>query len=131
MRDKMAYGSRKPAMPRWLIVGSLAALCFCACADRAPYLGRDLPRTWSDHTPYFDARVQQRYPIGSDESGLRHELQAEGFKIRRVHDVSGPFDFAASYIYSRLPCRETWRIQWDATQGRVTRIQGWYNQVCL
>jgi hypothetical protein len=115
---------------RMMLVG-FGALLLSACGDGAPVIGRDLPRSWSDRTPYFDNRVKQRFPIGSDETKLLEELRNERFSISDIHDPSRHFTFSALYEHSDLACRETWMISWRADHGKVANIQGNYRQVCL
>ena len=110
-----------------------AALMVSACGSAAPELGRDLPRSWSDQTPYFGDRIKQRFPIGSDEVKLSDELRKEGFAIRENNgDTPAWFKYSATYEPSGISaCGESWAVSCDDAQGKIARIEGRYRQVCL
>ena len=105
-------------------------LLLSACANKAPELGKGLPRSWSDQTPYFDARVKQRFPIGSDKDTLVNELRREGFSMQETNGSQRQFRYVAIYD-QQGPCRETWSVAWDDDQTKLTNIEGRYRQVCL
>jgi hypothetical protein len=109
---------------------AILVLLLCACTNKVPELGMGLPRSWADRTPYFDARVKQRFPIGSDKDTLANELRREGFSVRETNDSQGQFRHVAVYD-QQGPCRETWSVAWDDDQTKVTHIEGRYSQVCL
>lgn len=105
-------------------------LLLSACANKAPELGKGLPRSWSDQTPYFDERIKQRFPIGSDKVALINELRSERFSIRENHESQSQFKHIAVYEQPGL-CRETWVVTWDEDQAKLSKIEGHYHQVCL
>ena len=94
-----------------------------ACANKVPELGRDLPRSWSDQTPYFDERIKHRFPIGSDKAALVDELRREGFSVRKTTETERWFRHVAVYD-QQGPCRETWSVAWDDDQTKLTNIEG-------
>jgi hypothetical protein len=109
----------------------LSLLSILGCTDTAPKLGRDLPRSWSDQTPYFDERVKERFPIGSSESTMISELRSERFSVRDAAGLDGSYNFAAVYEQAGIPCREAWTVLWSANGGVISQIHGRYRQVCL
>src|SRR5580692_10670773 len=101
----------------------LMFVVFCAyglsaCSTPVPSLGRGLPRTFVP-TPDFDRRINERFPVGSEENKLLAELHSERFAIIASQDGSKPYRFSALYVAQNIPCRESWRIQWNAEQGRI------------
>ena len=110
------------------------ALCgglFSGCAYSIPPLGRDLPATVDQTRVEFDARVRNRYPVGSDEQPLVAELRKERFKL--AEDLGKPNADRLSAVYESngLACRLRWAVYWAADQGKITAISGEYSQVCL
>jgi hypothetical protein len=113
---------------RLMPLSALALSMLCACSDRAPPIGRDLPKTFG-YTPAFEQRLRQRFPIGSDEQNLLTELRSERFTIDKMHD--SPSRVSALYKVSGLPCGEEWTVQWSADQGKITEITGVNRQICF
>ena len=99
-----------------------------ACSDRSPPLGRGLPKTFGPAAPYFDMRLKERFPIGSDAATLVTELRNEGFVIR---DGRQPYQFSARYQAHDLVCKESWTVHWTAEQGKIATIGGSNEQACL
>ena len=116
---------------RKMIFAMFSAYGLSACATPVPSLGRGLPRTFVP-TPDFDRRIVEQFPVGSEENKLLAELHGERFSITENQDRSKPYRFSALYVAQNIPCRESWRIQWNAEQGRIVDITGWYSgEVCL
>ena len=111
-----------------LLLAMLLILLLTACS-RAPPLGRELPRNFDTSSTYFDQRVKQRFPIGSDEAKLVVELRKEGFDI--TLGPSLPHQHSATYETHDLACRESWTVDWAGSQEKITDIEGQYRQVCL
>jgi hypothetical protein len=116
----------------------LLCLCLCGCSSEPP-LAVGLPKPeyneYSDDY-YFDARVKQRFPIGSDEQKLVAELRAEKFKLYEYHDSSGRYDYQHEADYRGRgglaePCDYVWAIWWSAREGRLTEIKGFVQHPCL
>jgi hypothetical protein len=61
----------------------LAALSLSACADSGPPIGRGGPRFAADVTPWFDTRVKQSFPVGSDDGKLRPNFTGKPLRLRR------------------------------------------------
>ena len=108
-----------------LTLAVCTALLLSACGNGhpTPPIARGLPKA-PGPTPDFDARLRQRFPIGSGESELLAELHAEDFAIREIRDPSGQTRRTAYYESIVFPCKETWTVSWVAEQGRVTGIEG-------
>ena len=98
------------------------------CSDPTPPIGRDLPKTFAPNDTYFDRRIKQRFPIGSDEENLLAELRSERFTTKETHDPSSRYRLSALYESHDLACKESWTIQWIAEQGKIKDIEGKYIQ---
>jgi hypothetical protein len=108
-----------------------AVLLLSACADPTPPIAKGLPKTFGP-TSDFDARIRQRFPIGSGEESLFAELRTEKFAITELHDVSSQYRRTAFYEFHVFPCKETWTVSWVADQGKITGIEGRNSgQLCL
>jgi hypothetical protein len=99
------------------------ALLLSACASPTPPIAQGLPKVFVP-TSDFDARIRQRFPIGSSEGSLITELRAEKFTITEIQDPSDQYRRRAYYESQNFPCKETWAITWAADQGHITAIQG-------
>jgi hypothetical protein len=67
------------------------------CAVSQPQIGRNLPSAFDDANRAFDARVDERFPIGSSEDTLVAELKREGFKVSENTTDPATFKFFALY----------------------------------
>ena len=99
------------------------ALLLSACASPTPPIAQGLPKAFGP-TSDFDARIRQRFPIGSSEITLIVELRTEKFTITQIHDPSDQYLRSAYYESRVFPCKESWTIRWVADQGKITAIQG-------
>jgi hypothetical protein len=100
-----------------------AVLLLYACASPTPPIAQGLPKTFVP-TADFDARIRQRFPIGSGEGKLIAELHAENFAITEIHNLSSQYRRLAHYESHVFPCKETWTVRWVADQGQITGIEG-------
>jgi hypothetical protein len=108
-----------------------AAFLLCACAHRPPPIGRGGPRAATEVTSWFDTRVKQRFPVGSEEEKLRAELHREAFRIDEANDPAARYRFTASYQANGLACTVRWHIRWNSEQGRITDVAAEWGQTCL
>jgi hypothetical protein len=116
---------------RRMLLAVFCAFVVSACSNATPSLGRGLPRTFVP-TADFDRRIKEHFPVGSEESKLLAELHGERFKTTETQDPSRPYRFSALYVVRSIACRESWKIQWNAEQGRIVGIEGWYSgEICL
>ena len=118
-------------MHQWLMLAIFCAFVASACSNTTPSLGRGLPRTFGP-TPEFDERIKERFPGGSEQSKLIHELHDERFATTETQNSSGPYRYSARHVAQSIACRESWMIQWNAEHGRIVGIEGWYSgEICL
>jgi hypothetical protein len=108
----------------------LTALCVSACVDSPPELGSGLPTNFQQARPYFDQRVKERFPVGSDETRLLAALHRQHFAISQSGNSSG-YPNSARYEANQIVCKLTWIISWSAEEGRIKEIAGDYGDVCL
>jgi hypothetical protein len=110
------------------VCGSLLLL---SCADPTPPIAQGLP-TSSGPTPDFDARIKQRFPVGSSEGSLVAELRSENFGVTEIRDPASQFRHQGYYEAHIFPCKATWTIKWFADQGLIAGIEGRNSgQLCL
>jgi hypothetical protein len=119
------------SMRRNITLAFLATLSLSACAHAPPPIGRGGPRLAADVTPWFDTRVKQRFPVGSDDGSLRAELQKEAFVIKQAGDQASRYPFTATHQANEGVCRAWWTIRWASEQGKVTDIAAEWGQTCL
>jgi hypothetical protein len=81
-------------------------------------------------TPWFDARVKQDFPVGSDDEKLRAELHREAFTITQALDPATR-SYTATYQANEIACREWWTVRWSSEQGKITDISAKWSQTCL
>jgi hypothetical protein len=123
--------TRSLNMCRNIKLALLAALSLSACAHSPPPIGRGGPRFAADIAPWFDARVKQGFPAGSDDEKLRAELHRQAFKITRALDPATRYPFTATYQAHEIACIESWTIRWSSERGKITDISATWNQTCL
>jgi hypothetical protein len=117
--SNMAYGLRA------LTLAVLLALS--GCDEDPPAIGAGLPTNFADARAAFDHRVQERFPIGSDESALRAELMREKFHIAVAEQ---PQQFVAHRSAEHFPCRLSWTILWSSVDGKIAAIKSNYTATC-
>jgi hypothetical protein len=106
-------------------------LAISACTNSTPPIARDLPRAFGP-TSDFDRRIQQRFPVSSDETVLVAELRKERFSIDETPDRSGTYRHSAHYVRQDIACRTSWTIRWNGEQGKIIKIEGRYSgEICL
>jgi hypothetical protein len=115
----------KPAQ----IVGLFSLLVLASCTTAPPRIGAGLHGPVRDVAEEFDRRVKARFPIGSDETVLRGELEREKFVITR--DKDSPFGFSAFYQSGGFGCVDHWRVHWSVLAGTIAGIGGHWEQICL
>ena len=106
-----------------MTVAVFSSLLLSACSNPTPPIARGLPKSFGS-TPDFDNRINQRYPVGSDEAKLLAELRSERFTITESHDASGRNQRSALYESNRFPCKETWTIRWVYEHGIINAVEG-------
>lgn len=113
------------------------ALTLMSCRDPVPEMGRDVPRSFGPSLE-FQKKLEQLFPVGSDEAILRKELRRQGFSDVTQTDHSRDRALAPDLQYfSRYEvdefgvCNHNWAIGWSAVNGRITVIQGTYRTICL
>ncbi len=101
------------------------------CAASPPQIGRNLGGPWAVASETFDARLKQRFPIGSSAGMLLIELEHQGFAISQDGTDTVAPTFSALYDAPGFPCRLFWRVHWSAENAKITAITGDYSGVCV
>jgi hypothetical protein len=80
----------------------------------------------------FTERLRARFPVGSPEADLIHELWLEDFSP--VTELQAPQREAEFDTWGKSGfnvCRNSGRVSWSAdVNGRVTAVSGYYYRVC-
>ena len=99
----------------------LPLLALLGCGRPVPELGRDLPANYAEGERLFNARLQARFPSGSDAGTVAETLRQQGFTVQQT--AAGG---RATFSDGQIPVASVWTIGWDAADGRLTRIWGVY-----
>jgi hypothetical protein len=127
VRSQRAVSIRVKLRPFVPVLSVALLTLLSACSGRPPPLGSGLPKTFGP-SKYFDTRLKDRFPIGSDVAGLLAELRDEGFVVKGGPE---PDQASARYETHGLVCRESWAVHWRAEQGKLVAIGGSHDQACL
>ena len=75
--------------------------------------------------PYeqWPALVQRTFPEGTPEAVMVARLKADGFQV-------DPVAHRAFYDWKDFPCIGRASVEWSAGDGRVTRVDGDWQNVC-
>lgn len=107
------------------------AIGLCACQSHdSPPIGRDLPKSFTEAGPVFDARVKKRFPVGSSEGELVAELKQENFEILSEATTADPSARVAEFDANTLVCNLHWQVAWTAVGDRISSIEGRYGSIC-
>ncbi|THD49309.1 MAG: hypothetical protein E7774_01320 [Bradyrhizobium sp.] len=93
-----------------------------------PPLAATLPGDETDFSRELDDRVQERFPVGSDDKALIAELAAERFvpEFRHGNDAN-----ASVFVWTGLLCTKIVRVTWRAdSSGVLTQVKGSYESKC-
>lgn len=93
-----------------------------------PEIAATLPGDESGFGRELDARVQQRFPLGSSDAKLIAELSRQEFTPEwRERGYAN----AASFVWRGLLCTKVVRVIWRADdQGAIAQINGEYQRRC-
>lgn len=116
--------SRMKRLPSCLLL-TLCVIVTCACTKAVPPIARGLAIPFGP-TPEFGSRLQSRFPVGSSVGTLLAELRAEGFSIH-----IDPLVSTATYEVVEFPCRDVWKVEWEAAAQKITSITGDARAICL
>ncbi len=94
-----------------------------------PAIVATLPGDEAEFSRELDARIRERFPIGTSEDKLIDYLKSEHFlpEWRRRND-----DNLSTFVADGLVCKKIARVHWraDAT-GVLTQVGGAYESHCL
>jgi hypothetical protein len=117
-------------MRRHITFTALATVSLSGCSLAVPPIAQGGPKNVELVTPYFDSRIKQRFPVGSDEKELRAELHRERFRISATNDPQVGYQYIAIYRENGV-CKVSWAVRWNADQGTITSTTAAYTQTCL
>jgi hypothetical protein len=122
---------RPPEMRKALYV--TVAIIFAFLAYQAwrrssvPPIARDLPSNIAAAEIEFKERLKSRYLVGTTDSDLVRDLQAQGFRP----PVSYRDRKYATFCTTSIPCKLTWTVVWHVDQeSKVHDVDGSYSATC-
>ncbi len=94
-----------------------------------PEIARGIPIGYEAPYPPFTQRLQQRFPIGSDEEKLVRALRKQGFEtVTRSKHGSGEYAFGGGWPV----CGKSVVVYWTTDdQRRLTALEGRFGLDCL
>jgi hypothetical protein len=93
-----------------------------------PEIVATLPGDESEFSRELDARLRERFPIGSSQDKLIGYLVGANF----VPDWPQRDGNVAMFIFNGLMCAKTVRVLWRAdAAGSLTHVSGAYEDYCL
>ena len=108
-----------------LVVGLLAAACWTTIRPRSP-LTANLSWNWQESSARFDARVRDRFPLGTPISRFTADLGAEGFKPT-WYEIGG--EYSAVRDESNVVCNIAARVYWRVGKNdTLAAIRGLYRE---
>lgn len=93
-----------------------------------PEIAATLPGDESEYNHELDARVRERFPLGSSDAKLIAELARQGFtpEWRERGDAN-----VAVFVWRGLLCSKVVRVTWRADDnGALTQTNGAYQSHC-
>jgi hypothetical protein len=114
----------------WLRISYFLAASLAGCTHPLPPLLQGVAPVSHGDSPEFVQRLKDRFPAGSTEIALMHELRLNGFQPDTGLDASQRA--APLTIYGNLSylCRRDADVRWSAESGRLTAISGNYRVTC-
>lgn len=104
----------------------LAAAFVTACGlpigrAQIPEIAQGLPPNYAEGEQVFNARLEDRFPVGTAEGALVEELKRQGFSIK--DGSSGQF---ATFIEKNMIVSNVWNVGWEVENGTISKIWGIY-----
>ena len=113
-------------------VSSCSTWMYTAWTTPSVPLTMNLPMQTAGKSPAFDARVKERFSVGTPMADVARELMREGFVRRDWNSLVGKEHFAERYDGSAPACAFGAWIVWKSDeQDRLTEIGGTYQVTCL
>lgn len=118
-----------PAVTLGLMIASFAVGRMTGGFHPLPAIAATLPGDEAEFSRELDARIRERFPIGTNEETLIAYLAGEGFvpEWRRRDDPN-----TSAFIRNGLLCTDIVRVFWraDAT-GILREVNGSYASQCI
>ena len=85
-----------------------------------------MPARFDEGQRIFAARVQRNYAVGSNEQRLIADLTTQGFTISDI--TTGK----VAELHRLIACGDkVWHVDWQAENGKLTKVSALYGPVCL
>jgi hypothetical protein len=107
-------------------LAAVGVLTSCSSPQPLPQLFQGLSRpTWHEE---LAQRLRDRFPVGSPEAKLIHELWAEGFLPKTAWDAPQREAVFDDMGHGQYFCRRTGEVSWSADRsGRLTSVSGQFD----
>ncbi len=105
---------------RWIGL-ALAAISIVGCRATPPEIARKLPSSYTEGERVFDARLKQRFPVGTKADDVATDLRQQGFSVQSDGDGGhATFSDKAPIVQS------VWNVGWKSNGGQITEVWGIY-----
>jgi hypothetical protein len=88
--------------------------------QRTPQIGKDLPIKYLEAELIFDARVKERFPLGTREAEVVRVLEEQGF----VRTTTSRGVASATFTRNDVVMKTIWSVRWRVAHGLITEIWG-------
>ena len=105
-------------------MASAASVALASCGlgkPAVPEIGKGLTQSAVEGQEAFDARIKDRFAVGSPVDLMVSELRKQGFEESAFEKEKFR---TLDYRNDRFPVHTLWSVRWREEQGKITEIWG-------
>lgn len=105
-------------------MASAASVALASCGlgkPEVPEIGEGLTQSSVEGQEAFDARIKDRFAIGSSVEAMVTELAKQGFEESTFQTEKFR---TLDYRNDRFPVHTLWSVRWRESEGQITEIWG-------
>ena len=105
-------------------MASAASVVLASCGlgkPKIPEIGEGLTQSAIEGQRAFDARIKDRFAVGSSVDSMMSELSSQGFEESTFQNDKFR---TLNYRNDRFPVHTLWSVRWREEQGKITEIWG-------
>ena len=106
------------------LMASAASVALASCGlgkPEVPEIGKGLTQSAVEGQEAFDARIKDRFAVGSPVDLMVSELRKQGFEESAFEKEKFR---TLDYRNDRFPVHTLWSVRWREEQGKITEIWG-------